>query len=272
MFAIVRIDTGASRPPPLLRLAVLAIFAILARRSAWACLLLLAIGASTGRAADACRLIEHGRIGAEWLDGTQPIGARLAIRDNRWSWVPAHGGEIAFCPTCSAADVAKGVLRIGLAPFVGPDDERKLRDEIGQQSASAIEFALDPRSVATGLWVMTNFLPRGVAPVTDMTPVTLLGTSGLARAVLINSAGNIVRGVAVALQDRCLSLFGVFFREDNGPIAIDDLRQIDAALTLERYTPEFSPAQLAPRPAPLPRVEFPLGDARRQWDEERQRR
>ena len=34
--------------------------------------------------------------------------------------------------------------------------------------------------------------------------------------------------------------------------------------------PRFSLEQLTPRPPPAPWIQFPLGDARKQWEEEQQ--
>ena len=94
----------------------------------------------------------------------------------------------------------------------------------------------------------------------------------MARAVTIDSAGNTIHGVAVAMQDGCFSLFGVFFREDNGPVSVGDLQQIDAVLKLDKYAPRFNLEQLQPRPLPTPWVQFPLGDARKQWEQEQKGR
>lgn len=253
------ISAEAARPP--LRLS-------LVRRVACLCLLLWAFDAQAQQP-EGCRYITSSPIHAEGFSGPDTFGARLMIRDNRWAWGPAHAGVIAGCPACGPGKLTKGVLRIGLAPFYPPSEDYQLRRETEQQSASPVEFALHPRTIGVGLWSMTNFTPRGVVPETDITPVTLLGMSAMARAVTINSAGNPVHGLAIAMRDGCFSLFGIFFRDDNGPVSLDDLPQIDDALRLERYTPRFNLEQLTPRPLPTPWIQFPLGDARKQLEEER---
>ena len=263
MAAIEHNDTGAARPPRLL---------FLLQRFACVCLLLWAVEAQAEPAAVSCRYIASSPLHAEGFDGPDTFGVRLTIRDDRWVWTPARGGAIAACPSCSGQSIAKGVLRIGLAPFYSPSDDYQLRRETEQQSASPVKFALHPRAIAVGLWSMTNFMPSGVTPATDITPVTLLGTSGMARAVTIDSAGTTVHGVAVAMQDGCFLLFGVFFREDNGPVSVDDLQQIDGVLKLEKYAPRFELEQLTPRPPPTPWIQFPLGDARKQWEEQQKGR
>lgn len=263
MAAIDDIHTGAAQPP--LLFVLLQCFACVG-------LLLWAVEAQAEPAAASCRYITSSPIHAEGFDGPDTFGVRLTIRDDRWVWTPARGGAIAACPSCSGQSIAKGVLRIGLAPFYPPSDDYQLRRETEQQSASPVEFALHPRAIAVGLWSMTNFMPRGVTPATDITPVTLLGTAGMARAVTIDSAGNTVHGVALAMQDGCFSLFSVFFREDNGPVSVEDLQQIDGVLKLDKYAPRFQLEQLQPRPLPTPSIQFPLGDARKQLEEQQKGR
>jgi hypothetical protein len=254
--------TGAARSPLLL---ILLRCLVCAGPLLWA----VEAQAQAEQAAASCRFISHSPIHAEGFDGPDTFGVRLTIRDDRWVWTPARGGAIAACPSCSS--LAKGVLRIGLAPFYAPSDDYQLRRETEQQSATPVEFALHPRTIAVGLWAMTNFMPRSVTAM-EITPVTLLGTSALARAVTIDSAGNIVHGIAVAMQDGCFSLFAVFFREDNGPVGVEDLEQIDAAMKLDKYAPRFKIEQLQPRPPRRPSIEFPLGNARKQLEEQQKDR
>jgi hypothetical protein len=130
---------------------------------------------------------------------------------------------------------------------------------------------LHPSAIAVGMRAMTNFTPRGIVPTSDITPIVLMGTPGMARAIRIDSSGNPVHGLALAMHERCFALFGLFFREDNAPLAVSELQQMDDVLKLDKYTPRFNLEQLTPRQAPQPRIEFPLGDARKQWEEERQR-
>ena len=55
-------------------------------------------------------------------------------------------------------------------------------------------------------------------------------------------------------------MFGVFFRKDDGEVSLDDVPQIDGAIGLVKYQPERH--QLSPA------IEFPLGDARKQWEDD----
>ena len=235
-----------------------------------ALMLLWAAGAQAQQF-EGCRYINHSPISAEGFDGPDTFGVRLALPMGAWVWAPAPGGMVAACPSCEPPKISKGILRIGLAPFYTPSDEYQLRRETEQQAASPVEFALHPRAIAVGMRAMTNFMPRGIEPTSDITPITLFGTPGVARAIRINSSGNPVYGVALAMLDRCFALFGLFFREDNAPLAVSELQQMDDVLKLDRYTPRFNIEQLTPRQPPRPRIEFPLGDARKQWEEERNR-
>lgn len=214
-----------------------------------------------------CRYVGSGPIGAEGFDGPETFGFRLVLQKQGWGWAPAHGGAVAACPLC-ATGLAKGILRIGLAPFYAPSDDYVLRRENGQQEASAVEFALHPRAIAVGLWSMTNFMPREIVPESDITPVKVLNSEGLARQFRIISTGAPVYGVALAIKDRCFLFYGLFFREDNSPLAIADLAEVDEFMALQKYTPRFSLDQLTPRPPPPPRIPFPLGDARKQLMED----
>jgi len=255
------VGTGAARPPRLLVLLTGLLYAGL-----------LGVAVAQAQPFEGCRYINSGPIGTEGFDGPDTFGVRLSIRDGRWGWGAAHGGAIAGCPSCAPPNIAKGIMRIGLAPFYAPSDDYQLRAETGQQEVNPVEFALHPRAIAVGMRAMTNFTPRAIAPESDITPVTLFGTAGLARAIRVESTGNPVYGLALAMQDRCFALFGMFFREDNAPLSINDLQQIDDALQLDRYQPRFNLEQLTPRPPPRPWIDFPLGDARRQREEAEKRR
>jgi hypothetical protein len=249
--------TGAARPPR---------FLLLLQRMVCAGLL-LGVAVAQAQSIEGCRYINSGPIGAEGFDGPDTFGLRLSIRDSRWGWGAAHGGAIAGCPSCAPPSIAKGIMRIGLAPFYPPSDDYQLRAETGQQEANPVEFALHPRAIAVGMRAMTNFTPHAIAPESDISPVTLFGMPGLARAIRVESTGNPVYGLALAMQDRCFALFGMFFREDNAPLSITALQQIDDALQLDRYQPRFNLEQLTPRPPPKPWIDFPLGDARKQREE-----
>ena len=252
---------GAARPP--LHLAVTG-------HLMWLCLSLW-VTAATAQQFEGCRYINHTPISAEGFDGPDTFGVRLALPMGPWVWAPAPGGMVAGCPSCETPKISKGILRIGLAPFYAPSDDYQLRRETEQQDASQVDFALHPRAIAVGMQSMTNFRPRSIVPTSDITPITLLGMSAKARAVMIDSSGNPVHGIALAVHDRCFALFGLFFREDNAPLAVSELRQMDDVLKLDRYTPRFNIEQLTPRPPPAPWIQFPLGDARKQWEAERQR-
>jgi hypothetical protein len=267
---------GAKWPP--LRLvcpplaAALRFIALVVATLAVSLVLLLPSGHSArAQGTSECRYVGSGPIGAEGFDGPDTFGFRLTLRKQGWGWGPAQGGAVAACPLC-ATGVAKGILRIGMAPFYAPSDEYVLRRETGQQEASAVEFALHPRTMAIGLWSMTNFMPREIVPESDITPVKILSTDGMARAFRIVSTGAPVYGVALAIKDRCFQFFGLFFRENNAPLAVSDLPEVDEFLELQKYTPRFSLDQLTPRPPPPPRIPFPLGDARKRLMEDEKTR
>jgi hypothetical protein len=262
---------GAQRPPLRLirlRAAALRFKARTVAALAVSLLLLLSwVPAAHAQDASACRYVGSGPLGAEGFDGPETFGFRLALRKQGWGWGPAHDGAVAACPLC-ATGVAKGILRVGLAPFLPPSDDYVLRRETGQQEATAIEFALHPGAIAAGLWTMTKFKPSDIVPESDITPVKLLNTDGLARAFQIVSTGAPVYGVALAIKDRCLLFYGLFFRENNAPLTVADLSELDEFMELQRYRPRFSLDQLTPRPPPPPRIPFPLGDARKRLMED----
>jgi hypothetical protein len=228
-------------------------------------------GAAHAQKPEGCRYITSTPISAEGFDGPDTFGVRIALPMGAWIWGPAHGGMIAGCPSCEPPKISKGILRIGLAPFYAPSDDYQLRRETGQQDASPVEFALHPSAIAVGMRVLTNFTPRAIVPTSDITPIKLMKTDGMARAIRIDSSGNPVHGLALAMLDRCFALFAMFFREDNAPLEVSELQQMDDVLKLDKYTPRFNIEQLTPRRPPPPRIDFPLGDARKQWEDEQKR-
>ena len=134
-----------------------------------------------------------------------------------------------------------------------------------------MDFALHPRAIARrAAGSITNFTPRGVVPMTDITPVTLLGMSAKARAVRSTRPAMPVHGVAIRharmAASRCSACFSV---RTMAPVSLDDLQQIDDALGLERYTPRLNLSNCRRGRLPRPGIQFPLGDARKQWEEER---
>ena len=78
--------------------------------------------------------------------------------------------------SCAPAEIAKGVLRIGLAPFYPPSDDYQLRRETEQQAASPVEFALHPRAIGDRA-VEHDATSRRAAsmPETDITPDHAVG-------------------------------------------------------------------------------------------------
>ncbi len=250
MFAIANIQAGAVRPP-LCRSAAGRLIAAAA---------MALIAATPPAVAAECQYVRGGPLHIEGFDGPDPFGAQVIVRDTKWAWQPAPSGVIAHCPSCPVEDVSKGVFRLGRAPFLSPVQEGDLRGEVGEQNASAIEFALHPRAIAMGLWKITTLLPSRVDTLSAPRPVTLWGVPGMARVVLVQSPGRSAPGVAFALEDGCFSMFGVFLRKDEGPVSVDDLLKTGRSLGVLKYQPvrhELSPA-----------IEFPLGNARKQWEED----
>ena len=249
MPAIDDVDTGAARPPHRFK----------RMRRLFAGLLMLACGAQASIAGE-CQYVKYSPIMVEGFDGTDTFGVQLTIHDQRWVWQRAPGGVAAFCPTCPNDSVSKSFFRIGQAPFLSPLQEGDLRGETDQASASAIDFALHPRAIAVALWRMTTLLPSKVSPLTDITPITLWGVPGKSRVVEIVSGDKPVPGVAVALEDGCFTMFGVFFRKDDGEVSFDDVLSARGSIGILKYQPyrhDLSPG-----------IHFPLGDARKQWEDD----
>jgi len=249
MSAFCDIHTGAARPPhrfgPVRRL--------------FAALLMLASGAQTALAAE-CQFVKYSPIMIEGFDGSETFGVQLTIHDPRWVWQRAPGGVMAFCPSCPADRVSKSLFRIGQAPFLSPLQEGDLRGETDQASASAVDFALHPRAIAIALWQMTTSLPNKVSPLTDIEPITLWGVPGKSRVVEIGSGDKMVPAVAVALEDGCFSMFGVFFRKDDGEVSFDDVLTARGSVGIVKYRPQ--------RHELSPGIHFPLGDARKKWEDD----
>lgn len=249
MTAFDNMQTGAARPPHCfgwLRLLAVA-------------LLTVVIGVPRGLAAE-CQYVRGGPLMIEGFDGDETFGAQLIVRDPKWALQPAPSGMVAFCPSCPATDISKGLFRLGRAPFLSPVQEGDLRGETGQKDASALEFALHPRAIAMGLWRITALLPSKIEPLSDIVPMTLWGVPGMARVVEVTSAGHTAPGVAFALEDRCFAMFGLFMRKDDGEASVGDLLKTGGSLSILKYQPvrhELSPA-----------IHFPLGNARKRWEDD----
>ena len=244
---------GAARPP--LHLAV-------TRHLTCLCLLLWVTGANAQQF-EGCRYINHTPISAEGFDGPDTFGVRVALPMGPWVWAPAPGGMVAGCPSCepprSPRAFSGSVSRHSIRPATSINRGAK-----PAQDGKPRRLALHPRAIAVGMQSMTNFRPRGIVPMSDITPITLLGMPAKARAVRIVTSGNPVHGIALAMHDRCFALFGLFLREAKRRLRSASCSSWTIVLKLDRYTPRFSPEQLLLlHPGPLPRIQFPLGDARK---------
>lgn len=249
MSAFCDIHTGAARPPYC--------FGLL--RRFFAVLLMLAGGAQAALAAQ-CQYVRYSPALVEGFIGSESFGVQLILRDSRWLWQRAPGGVLAFCPSCASSDISKSLFRIGQAPFLSPVQDGELRGETGQESASALDFALHPRAIAIALWQITSLLPSKVEPLTEIAPFTMWGVSGKARVVTVASGDKVVPGVAVSLEDGCFTMFAVFFRKDDGEVSIDDVVSARGSMEIVKYQPP--PHVLSPG------IHFPLGDARKKWEED----
>jgi hypothetical protein len=207
-----------------------------------------------------CQYVRGGPARIEGFDGPDTFGVQLIVRDGSWVWQRAPSGVIAMCPRCRDDEVANGLFRFGRAPFLSPVQEGDLRGETGQQDAGPMEFALHPRAIAMALWRITTLLPSKVDAQSDIEPVDLWGMKGLAREVEVTTAGRTVPSVAFALEERCFAMFGIFLRKDERKVSVADLLKTGASISILKYQPvrhELSPA-----------IHFPLGNARKRWEDD----
>jgi hypothetical protein len=207
---------------------------------AMAIIFAVACGASS-RADEGCRYLQNDKPDQlEWLEQSEPRGVKLVVRDDRWKYVVNgfHASLLFSCDDC-ARGVAYGTLRFGLAPFTDDESAQKLALKLGISAANRLDLSLHPRMI--DLWLTTmqgyNTLGLDTRAVTDLQPIIFAGRSGLGRVVRADLNGRSWYAVAVAVDEGCFSLFGIFAPKDNSEVTVQDLQSIGDAITTQWYTP-----------------------------------
>jgi len=225
-------------------------------RAAVIAIVMLLVGAcgASAQVAESCRYYEDGggRLSLAWMEGSEPRGARLIIHDDRWKSDIGYGGTEYFrCDNCAAGGVVSGVLRFGLAPFMGAEESQELASDLGLQGADRLDLALHPRIIDHGFAAMTSHIIHlwGARAVTEPQPVIFAGRNGRVRVVSVDDNGRSQYAIAVAVDEGCFSMFGVFIAKDSGKVSIDDIQSIGSDIAVEWYTPTVK----APPAVPTPR-------------------
>jgi hypothetical protein len=205
----------------------------------------LAHATTLAPAADNCRYFNSDHVSwIEWLERSQPRGARLVFNEQWSESRTIHGASLRYDGLLSGTRVV-GWLRLGLPPFMSEQDTAMMRADLGIRDASRVEAALHPKIIEMAVRSMAGGMgPDAISAVTQSQPVTAVGLQGLARVVVAEA--DAFYAMAVAVDAGCLSLFGVFATEDGRrQLTVDDLGFLNSSIRVEMYEP-------APPPPPKP--------------------
>jgi hypothetical protein len=213
-------------------------------------LTLLAGGEAPAKVADACYYPNGGLNGSEtwleWLEGSQPRGARLVF-DNRWrETTTLHSQWLAYEGAPADARVS-GWMRRGLPPFTNLVNAEKLKSDLGIRDAGPLEAALHPGIVELSVSATTGMVPpASIFAVTPLQSVKAAGLDGFARVVGATAGDRVVYATAFAVEAGCYSLFGmVSADEGQRQLPVDDLGFLNLSIRVEWY-------ELVPLPPPRP--------------------
>jgi hypothetical protein len=206
------------------------------------------------RADEGCRYLQSDQGDQlEWLEQSEPRGVKLVVRDDRWKYVTNnfHDSLLFSCDDC-ARGVAYGTLRFGLAPLTDDESAQKLALKLGISAANRLDLSLHPLIIDLGLTGMrgSNIPGLDIQAMTDPQPVIFAGKNGLGRVVRADLNGRSSYAVAVAVNEGCFSLFGVFAPKDNMEVTVQDVESIGDAITTRWYTPVDKTPEPKSRPAP----------------------
>jgi hypothetical protein len=187
----------------------------------------------------------------EWLDQSGRHGARLVIRDDRWTWFDTHAGGGIHCATCAAGGVANGLLRFGLV-----DPAR-----FGLQIPDSIDGALEPEIVRLNVWTILDGNTRyQYRPVGAAFPISIWGLEGKGRVLAMDAGRWKGHVLAVVVGNEALSVFGAFWTNDGRELSAND---VDTPVAIEAYLPAPDSLFFWKPPEPPAPAKFDVDDLRR---------
>jgi hypothetical protein len=218
---------------------------------------------SVGQAADDCTDANGDISWVEWTEGSKLRGARLVF-DNQWQEARTMHGLFLAYESLSLDAPVSGWLRLGLPPFMDRAQTDKLKADLGIREASRIDTALDPRMIEFAIRATSgDFGQRDVFSVTQPRPASVAGKVGLSRGVGGHFHGRVLYGTAVAVDDGCFFMFGIFAAKNGRELSIEeDLRFLNSTLRVEMYEPAPR-AKSTPTSPPAPPKDWSFESFRR---------
>jgi hypothetical protein len=229
------------------------------RRTIAGLMLAILAHASTGRADEICRFGDisyepffGSGIHMEWQDSSGPRGVRLQIRDNRWMWYDTHSGTGIRCPSCSDDSLVGGLMRFGVIAS-------EMAERLGLPGAGKTDEVLDPARVSAAVWSILDGRIYRLRAIEGSMPISLFGVAGEGRILAIDETGIDQRIAAVALEDGCFAMFGVFQVKNGRQLSLSSLQSLESAIAIEWYRlpPESYRLPFGQRPTEPPASRFP---------------
>ena len=217
------------------------------RFSVIAAILLASALMPSAHAANECRYLDvpENDLRLEWIEKLEPKGARLAADGAGWHVVRTHASMVLGCEACGIDRSLSGFLRFGLPPFMTEKATDDARSQLGMQGVDRLEFAVQPEVVALGLMGFNSDLMRRIdlKAAGESQAIRIAGVVGRARVLFHVDGGRLVHAVAVALEEGCFSLSGIFWAPDGRLVSIDELKFLDATIVVENYKPVVDPSR-----------------------------
>jgi hypothetical protein len=246
-----RHSTGAERPP----LCLWAALKVFLATAVWLC----GVAPSASRAGGDCRALRGDVSWVELMDGSNPRGAKLVFNSG-WGEARTMHGQWLVYGTPLASDSESGVLgwlRFGL-PLPDEMISEEVKTALGLHGASRVETALHPRVLAIAVGFMQGSgNPPDIWAETPVMPARLATVAGFRRVIGAKVGDSAFYGTAVAVDDGCLFMHGVFAAKDGRQLSAHDLDFLNSTIRLERYEPApFIAAPAAGSGAPLESPRF----------------
>jgi len=181
------------------------------------------------------------------MEGSKPRGAKL-IFDSSWQEAHTLHGQWLAHETSDAS--ISGWLRFGVPIHDGLISE-DVRSGLGLRGATRVEIVLHPKVLAFAVGMMrgTGDSPD-ISAVTPVLPATVATMAGSSRVINARVGDRTEYGTAVAVDDGCFLIYGVFAAKDGRQLSGHDLDFLNSTIRLERY----EPAPVNEVPAARPRT------------------
>lgn len=187
-----------------------------------------------------------GPLSAQWIEGGEMWGARLAVADAKWKlqqtlqqiWLLR--GTL-LCQTCEADQIRSAYFWFGPANPADRDIDRQMSTEYFADLNLALQMGL------------TEFRAEG-----DAQPVTIAGLEGKARKIGVRYPdGHAYMVIVVSVARGCFGLVALASAADGRDVPLDRIGALASAIDIQRYGPMPDPCPPQP-PDPRAPEDIPL--------------